>query len=333
MVPQDKITNVTQGEGFTVGEMASSHPHLRYLRANAIVTLFDGVDNALDYLTKHMPDAKRSRSSSDEGDGDFNAFDSYEQAMTTFRSKPESVVKFDVAELRIKDDHEAGSRVDYDVTGDYIDMGRYMEGIPESVGTMHNGNARNRRMNVTININQWYGISHSVITKRGERILRLIDGLEGSGVRCQLTAIESSQCNHTEVVIKHHSEPLTITDLAVVTHPEFLRRCVFRIIEHSKTYESGYGSSRSFGEAVSPEMLTVESNDEIHLFIDSNMTEARDVDARFDELERLLQWELNKTVPEVESIKVDNRGVYFKPNGMRAEKEIISEGRAAIKGE
>ena len=330
MIPQDKIKVLDSGDGYTMGEVATTPSHLRYLKPGTIVTLFDGVDKALDFITTKMPEPGRGDSSVSTGRDGFNSFDTYDEAMGTFRDKPESVVKFDPSEIRIKDESESGSTVDYDVTGDFIDMGRFMEGIPESVGTMHSGNARNRRINIIINLNQWAGIDHHAITHRGERILRLIDALEGGGIRCQLVGIESSQCNHVEVQIKRHDEPLTISDLAVITHPEFLRRAIFRIIEHSKTFDHGYGHARTFGESVEPEHIESTNNDEMNIFIDGNLEHIGNIDQRFDQVEKLLIWEMSKPVPEVSSIKVGYPGVYFQPNGVRAEEEIRREGIEAI---
>lgn len=332
MLPQDKLKVIDQGTGYVISEVAGRMP-LPYLKETALVAQFDGVDTCLDFVTKNMPDPKREGSSTDRGRGSFNAFASYDEAITTFRSNPESVVRFDPSELRIKDESEAGSTVDYDVTGDYIDMGRFMEGIPESVGTMHSGNARNRRVNLTINLNQWWGMEHETITHWGERILRLVDALEGGGIRTQLTGILSNETMHTEVRIKQHDEPLTISDLAVVTHPEFLRRIGFRIAEHSKTWQYGYGSAKSFGRSASPEIIRGDNVNEMNIFIDSNMDDKRDIDRRFDEVERLLVWEMSKPIPEVDSIKVDSYTVYFQANGARPEAEVQQEGKDAIKAE
>lgn len=330
MIPQDKYKVTDQGPGYIIGEMTEKYTNLNYMVNGTIVTLFDGLDRALDFITTKMPQPKQGNSSVSTGRDGFNSFNTYEEAMTTFRNKPESVVKFDSSELRIKDESEAGSNVDYDVTGDYIDMGRYMEGIPESVGTMHMGNARNRRMRIIISLNQSAGISHEFIQHRGERVLRLVDALEAGGVRSELTGIESSECNHFEVKIKRHDEPLTISDLAVITHPEFLRRAIFRTIEHSRNYRSGYGSAIGFGQAVTPKIIESESNSEITLFIDGNFRENQRIDDRFDQVEKLLVWEMNKPTPEVSSIKVDSQGVYFETNGARAEEEVRREGQEAI---
>ena len=329
MITQDEIKVIDNGSRYTIGEIKETHKNLKYLKKGTIVTLFDGIDTALDFINTNLK-AKESKSSEKEGRARFNAFDSYEQAMDTFRNKPEEITKFDPTEIRIRDTAESGIDVEYDVTGDYIDMGRYMEGIPETFGTMRSGNARNRRVNITLNLNQSAGIGHEVIQHRGERILRLIDALEAGGVRTMLTAIESSQCNHSEFVIKQHDEPLTISDLAIVTHPEFLRRAIFRIIEQSKTFVGSYGNVMDFGRALTPEIIEGDNNNELDIIIDGNQRDKESIDKTFDQAERLLVWEMSKPVPEVSSIKLDRYGIWFNPNGARSNSEIKREGNEVL---
>lgn len=332
MVNQDELVNVKTGTGYIVGELGATHPHLDYLKKDTLVTLFDGVDNMLEYVLKEMPKPKHSKSSSATGRTRFNTFESYEEAMETFRSRPENITDFDPAEIRVKDFGEVGNEVEYDVTGDFIDIGRYMEGIPEVMGNMKNGNARNRRANVLISLNFAAGIDKSVIKHRAERVLRLVDALETGGVRTMLTAIESSECNHTEVILKRHDEPLTIADLAVVTHPDFLRRTMFRIIEHSKSWDYGYGSAVMFGRKLTPELIDSGNNTELDIVIDGNIRDKEDVDRLFDQVERLIAWEMSKPVTEVTSIKVDGSGVWFNPSGARSDDEIRREGQEVING-
>ena len=236
MLDEDKVEVTLRQAGIVMGENKGTHKDLTHLKSNELVIYADGLDKFLNFILDKMPTAKNEKCSENDGGDSFNAFDSYDEALNIFTHKPESVVKFNPAELRIKDESESGSTVDYDVTGDYIDMGRYMEGVPESWGSMHNGNARNRRVNLMVDVSQWWGIDHRDITHRGERILRLVDALEAGGVRTEITAIKSSACTHVEIILKHHEEPLTITDLAVVNHPEFLRRVLFRVIEYSKNF-------------------------------------------------------------------------------------------------
>lgn len=319
--------------GVTVGT-PDGKQKLSYLETNTLVLKVDGLDTFLNFLESDMPVPQRTGDSDDRGSSDFNAFYSYAEAMDTFRNHPETVIKFDPAEFRIKDDKESGQRVDYDVVGDYIDMGRYLEDIPETWGEMHLGNARNRRVNILINVTQVWSVDQKDIVHRGERILRLVDALEAGGVRTMITAVESSQCAHTEVIIKRHDEPLSITDLAVVSHPEYLRRLIFRVVEYSDTFEVGYGNAVCFDEAINsdPTIIRTESNDEMNIYIGSNMR-GRYIDEQFDKLEKLLVWEMNKTVPEVDAVKIDSGGIKFSPNGMRSSEEIILEGNKVMEEE
>lgn len=332
MIKQDELVNVKTGTGFIVGEMGERHPYLKYLRHGAIVTLFDGIDNMLNYITEYMPDAKRSKSSSSKGRDHFHTFATYEMAMDIFRNKPETITNFDPAEIRVKDLGEVGNEVEYDMTGDFIDMGRYVEGVPEVMGNMQNGNARNRRANVVISLNFMARIDKDVIKHRAERVLRLVDALETGGVRTMLTAIESSECNHTEVILKRHDEPLSIGDLAVATHPDFLRRILFRIIEQSKTFDDGYGDALDFGNSLTPEVIEGGNITELDILIDGNIRSIESVDKVFDQVERLVAWEMSKPVTEVTSIKVDGDGVWFNPSGSRSDAEIRREGMEVING-
>lgn len=323
-----EYNEIQSGSGYVIGEITKPPEGLGYLRRGELCSFFEGVDAALDYIEKLKPVKGKTSVEYDYG---FNYFQSFEQAIKVFRNNPEEVTKFDPAELRIKDESESGQQVDYDVVGDYIDMGRHMEGIPESWGSMHNGNARNRRVNLTIHANYRGHTGAEVVQHRSERIIRLIDALEAGGVRVKITAMWSNDCAHTEILVKRHEEPLQLTDIAVVTNPDWLRRMQFRLVENSKTFRWGYGSSQIFTEEVKPEMLEDEQlNDETGIFIGNNLHDEQTIDELFDKLEKLLQWEMSKPVPEVTSIKLGGDGIEFNPNGYRANEEIIREGQDVI---
>lgn len=331
MIDEHEIKVTGKGVGATVGVATKRHDKFGYINSGTIVTLFDGVDNALDYVTGQMPTPKKDGESEAKGhDGGFHAFESYQETLDTFRRHPEKVINYDPTELRIKDESESGSTVEYDVTGDFIDMGRYMEGIPEVVGSMRGGNARNRRVNIITNLSTSSGINQKVIKHRGERTIRLIDALEAGGVRTMLTAIESTECNHTEVIVKRHEEPLTIADVAVVTHPEFLRRILFRVKEYSDTWSGGYGGAYLFSAALKPDVIDSPNNNELNIVLDTNITSIESVDRLFDQLERLLVWEMGKPTTEITSIKLGSTGIQFNPNGARSDEEIRREGQEVL---
>lgn len=335
MLHEDDINVTNRDTGVVVGELKGS-TKFPYTKTRELVMFADGLDNMLNYIQNYMKEPKDGMHTSSKrrggADDDFHKFATYKYAMDMFRNTPQKVVEFNPGELRIKDKDEAGSIVDYDVVGDYIDMGRYMEGIPESWGSMHAGNARNRRVNIMIDLNQVSSTDQRDITHRSERILRLIDALEANGVRTQLVCMLSNQCVHAEVVLKRHEEPLTISDLAVATHPEFLRRTMFRVIEWSDTRDGGYGRPFEFTSAINahPELMDSDNNDEMNIFVAGNMQGKDSIDKKFDQLEKLLVWEMGKPIPEVDAVKIDSRGLFFNPNGMRESDEIRREGMEAI---
>lgn len=338
MVNEDELTQRWKGHGYFVGEYTKpAHPKLNYIKQGELVGYFDGIDTFLDFLNKEMGKPPKDSGYNDSltpqhEEPSFYKFD-YDEALDIFRNHPERIAKFDETELRIKDVNESGNQVEYDVTGDYIDMGRYMEGVPESFGTLYNGNARNRRINVVVNLNQVSGTNEADINYRSERVLRLVDALELGGARCELKGVSSTQIEHVEVVIKHHEESLVINDLAVMTHSDFLRRALFRFKEYSKNMDWGYGRPFYFSERTNANDLSNDNVNEITVFIDGSLNGKDSIGKKFDQLERLLVWELSKSIPEVQAIKLDNRGVYFADNGTRDSEEIQREGREAINAE
>lgn len=331
MFDQDQLTDVDSGSKFTVGKLKNADSTYPFLKRGALICEFDGVDAALDYLGRKMPTPKREGSSDTRGtDGGFYKFTSYAKAMETFRKNPESIVKFDEAELRIRDYKETGNMVEYDVQGDYIDMGRFMEGVPETFGSLFNGTARNRRVSLIIDTNQVSRMTEREINHRSERILRLVDALEAGGARCEMIARDANECGATSILLKKHEETLALPDLAIVTHSDWKRRLIFRINEHSDTWQYGYGRAYSYQDSVEPSKIESENVNEVTIFIGGSMTE---IDEPFDKLERLLSWELSKPVPEVSSIKIGRDGIYFNENGSRDSEEIRAEGQAILDGD
>ena len=332
MITEEHLDSIRHYPGVTRGKMNQAGVQkLSYTNLRQIVVLADGLDHLLDFVAKEMPTPREEGSSANPGYGSFNTFDSYEEAMDTFRNHPESLIRFDPTEMRVRDTNESGNMVEFDVTGDYIDIGRFLEDVPETWGSMHSGTARNRRATILLSLGYAALFTEETIRHRSERVLRLIDALEASGVRTELIGIESSNCSHTEVIIKHHDEPLTIADVAVISHPEFLRRVQFRIIEYSDAFKSGYGNAGVFGDAIrwNPKLLEPRLNDEIQILINANLNTSAS-DEYMDKLERLLVWELNKPVPEVDAINVHPSGIDFRANGQRSSEDIRREGREVM---
>ena len=286
MIDYSKLKTKWQGEGFTVGEFTGEGGGNleRYLGLGELCGKFYGVNTFIEFLNREMKKPKSSDyDSSTHYDSDFNKFRTYEETMKTFTENPSSVANFDENDLKILGGDSAGTAVEYDITGDFIDMSRYVEGIPESFGSMYDGNPRSKRMNITITGFFSCMVSESKINKRALRVKRLVDWLESNQIRCQVTYLFSNSNWHTEIVVKTFDEGFDINDLAITSHSDFFRRLQFRFGEWSKTIGWGYGSPRDFWNAYNKSMLENEYNNEFGLMIGSEVD--GNIDGDFDRLE------------------------------------------------
>lgn len=291
IIDSNTITDADFSPHYVVGKAAAATD---LLKKNERISIFDGVNTALEYVKENLPTCGGNDSSDQRGEGRFNAFNSFNEAMDTFLNNPTSLVKYEKAEMNPVDFHEQGNDVDYDVTGDFIDIGRVLEGVPEHFGQLHNGNPRNRRVRLIVNIGHLHYVHVEDIVHRSERIIRLVDMLESANIRTEIIGVYSSGDSHTEITIKQFDESLVIEDVAVVTHPEFPRRIMFRISEYSDTLSYGYGQSTYLNNGVKGFKSLF--NDELTVYIEGNI-EGKDIDNKFDELEKALEEELSLETP------------------------------------
>lgn len=271
------------------------------LRENERVMLFQGVRTALDYIKEHLPTAEREGSSEHSSGHAGNTFKSYNEAMEIFTLRPQEVVKYDPTQMRPIEWEEQGNDLEYDVTGDFIDVGRVLEGVPEHFGRLHNGNPRNRRVRIVVALAQTHYMKPKEIDHRSERIIRLVDALENANIRTEVIAVDSNFCSHTEVLVKRFDESLTIEDVAVVTHTEFFRRMCFRASEWSDTWTYGYGRADAMRNNI--DLLKSQFNDEITIYIDGDIR-MYNIDERFNSIEKKIEEELSEQIPKLSLISV-----------------------------
>lgn len=301
------LKDVIVTDSYVIGKAAK---RTDILRQNERVMLFEGTQTALNYINENLDTAKEEQSSEHSGGHAGNTFKSYKQAMDTFRNRPYEVVKYDPTEMRPIEFEEQGNDLEYDVTGDFIDIGAVLEGVPEHFGRLHNGNPRNRRVRIVVYLAQGWRMEPEEIDHRSERIIRLVDALENANVRTEVIAVDTNECSHTEVLVKKFDEPLTIEDIAVVTHSEFFRRMCFRASEWSDTWRGGYGDSTVLSRNIG--ILKSQYNDEITIYVDGNM-EMHTIDETFDKLEKKIESELSEAVPLLSLISVTRHGIEIHP--------------------
>jgi len=146
-------------------------------------------------------------------------------------------------------------RFGYDVVGDYIDVGRYMTGEPETFGTeFEDGESNNGRI-VSIRLNSCVSgsVSADSIIARGVTTLVAVDLLEACGIRCEVIlaqAAERPAVDHN-IVVKSPGEQVDVDRLAFwLAHPSAFRRFGFRAfsIEGASVYNCGVGKMSDYGQ-------------------------------------------------------------------------------------
>lgn len=225
-------------------------------------------------------------------DGDFNTFSSLDEAKDVFRNRPESIRQFSVNDDKLTSRDNPGKDVTFDVTGDYLDVDRYLEGIPEVFGNSVMGNPRTIFCTINILGSFVYYTHPEYQMAKQKRILRLVDWLESQGVRCQIVVSEDSEVCFTSVLVKEFADPFDLNHLAVAMHPDWLRRIMFLVYEQSKTWTYGYGSGQEYDTRM--KRYQPDPEDGIYVYVggympygghDNKNKGVQKLNSKFDEIE------------------------------------------------
>lgn len=292
LIDYNTLKDIERGDGYIFGKFCDkTKTSLKYLENKELCGKFEGVDTFLNALTDtSLAKGKYGNSSQRRGKDDFNLFETYVEAIDTFKNNPSKVANFIEKDDKILGGDSAGMGVEYDVTGDFIDMGRYVEGIPETFGSMYNGNPRSKRVNILIPAMVSCGVNHELINKRSERIKRLVDWLETNQIRCAVTVMYTNDNWHCEIVVKKFDEVFNANDIAIATHSEFFRRCQFKFGESSPVLTDGYGTSICFWRNTRLEdIIKQEYNNEFNVVIGGKLIYVEQIERNMDELEEVLK--------------------------------------------
>lgn len=292
LIDYNTLKDIERGDGYIFGKFCDkTKTSLKYLENKELCGKFEGVDIFLNALTDtSLAKGSYGNSSRKMGKNSFNLFETYVEAMDTFKNNPSKVAGFIEKDDKILGGDSAGMGVEYDVTGDFIDMGRYVEGIPETFGNMYNGNPRSKRVNILIPAMVSWGVDHELINKRSERVKRLVDWLETNQVRCAVTVMFTNDNWHCEIVVKKFDEVFNINDIAIATHSEFFRRCQFKFGESSPVLTDGYGTSICFWHNTRLEdIIKQEYNNEFNVVIGGKLMYVDQIERNMDELEEVLK--------------------------------------------
>lgn len=293
MLDYATLKNVEVGDGYIVGNVDSDTnvKGLDYLDNNELCGHFEGVNIFMDWLDKHIAQGRHTYGSDSHktGSGKFYKFPTYDEAINVFKNDPASLLKFDELDDGLRSGDSAGNTVDYDIVGDFIDMGRFVEGVPETFGFLKDGNPRSKRMKIYVNGMFSHRVDQAILNKRAVRIQRLTDWLESNGIRCEITSFFSNDNWHCEIVVKKFDEIFNINDIAVVSDSDFFRRAQFQFGEFSPTLNNwGYGSPVDFWGAYgrNKKRFATEYNSEYALMIGGSVSM---LDNAFDNAEKTIK--------------------------------------------
>ena len=215
--------------------------------SNKLSAEFDSVKDVFRVIRKLGWKPERGQSSNDSGrGGSFHTFNDLAEASHVFEHTPDKIRDFSIMDDRLESIESPGKDVIYDVTGDFIDIDRYLTGEPENMGNAVMGNPKSIfcTVNVLTSFVSYTDPKYQIAKQK--RILRIVDFLETQGIRCQIVAQDDSRVSFISTVVKQFQDPFDLNDLAVVCHPDWLRRVEFLIMEQSKTWEPGYGSALDY---------------------------------------------------------------------------------------
>lgn len=139
----------------------------------------------------------------------------------------------------------------YDVSGHYVDVGRYLSGEPECFGVEaeYGDQIGTRVVGIRLNACVSGSVSAEDITRRGLTVLLAVDLLESCGIRCEVLVSQSTEycgtVQEANVPVKHARDPVDIDRLAfTIAHPSYFRRFGFAYCESKGHHPSSCNVAR-----------------------------------------------------------------------------------------
>lgn len=191
------------------------------------------------------PDYVASRRSAEQ-DREWSGADSFESALSlASHGWKESKQLFNYTNKFTQTDFYTN----YDVSGSMVDVDRFVSGEPENMIDFVSGVKPKQVIDVKICGGFSAGVDKSIVFKRGELLLGMIDALESNGHQVDLSIIipcfargRSKRYDmFTQVILKNAGYSLNRDIVAfAVCHPAFFRRIVFAVWESDKAIMKHY---------------------------------------------------------------------------------------------
>ena len=246
----------------------------------------------VDYVSQHKP---RDGSSIEVGDKEWFGTSSLEGAIDLFRNNRSGLLPKGFKRHKINNVHSLGIDVEFDVTGDYLDIDRYMSGEPEVFGTNINGDLTGKVVSVYINASVTAYWSAEEVMQGAERLAEVINALYISGAKVSTTFMSAEETQWIEVKLNEFGDPLDPVDLIAVASPAFIRRLCFAI--------NNYFGQMHLGTIVDvlanhKDMLNQGEDLAVYIAPDTipRFNEVGAVDKALSDIKEAIEWENTKTL-------------------------------------
>lgn len=222
--------------------------------SNKIVVNIDSLSKFADWAmsTRHI-ETDEFNASMKTDDPDWSGSKSFEEAMKMLEDPdPEIIQKVNEKAKKAHLDYMSKEKAMFDVsraeTGEYIDVGLFMQGEPESFYQARDEFIPDKVLHLNVVSNYSAGVQSSEIIEALINLSAAILVLETKGYRVGINVVWTADycrddfsyfINHE---LKSPRGPLNIPKLVAVTHPSFFRRGIFRVQEMFRVATLGYGS-------------------------------------------------------------------------------------------
>jgi hypothetical protein len=143
---------------------------------------------------------------------------------------------------------KGGAAIEFDVTGEFIDMGQYMEGVPECMGHLVPNEIIKDEVTILVSTSISGGVSGNMIHTRGALITALIEKLMEThhvNLAFGFKAEDFWGSRALEAVLNINLQDEFSRDVVAfcAAHAGFLRRCLFALMEKDAGVKTcdGYG--------------------------------------------------------------------------------------------
>ena len=289
LLPRDWAELKKDGD-VLVGWMRKGLTDRDYPRRPALVA--PSISALVDYVSNHKP---KIGSSTYIHNQEWYGTRSLDQAIDLFKYKRHLLLPKGFQQKYIKNINANGIDVEYNVTGDYLDIGRYMSGEPEVFGTNINGDLTGKVIRVYINasVSAVYGAQE--IMTGAEKLAEIINALYVSGARVSTTFMSAEETQWIEVKLNDFGDPLSPVDLVAVASPSFIRRLCFAVNNYHDVSTHG-----SIVDVLNGHRDILNKGEDLVVYIAPNtipnFNRTGAVDKAISDIKEAIEWENTKTL-------------------------------------